>query len=75
MNRLAKEGLLGEIEKVNLPNCEYCLKDKMSKKLFRIGTKVDFLLWLIYSDIYGLMNVRVRHRAYYLLTFKDDYTR
>ena len=72
MNRLAKEGLLGQIEKVNLPNCEHCLKEKMTKKLFGTGTRTDNPLQLIHTDVCGPMNVRARHGAYYFITFIDD---
>ena len=44
MNRLAKEGLLGSIEKVNLPICEHCLVEKITQKTFGKGTKAEFPL-------------------------------
>ena len=75
MNRLAKEGLLGQIEKVDLPNFEHCLKGKMTRKSFETGTRADNPLQLIHSDVCGPMNVRARHGAYYFITFIDDYTR
>ena len=75
MSRLAKEGLLGKIDKVDLPNCEHCLKGKMTRKPFGIGTRADFSLQLIHFDICGPMNVRARQRAYYFITFIDDHTR
>jgi GAG-pre-integrase domain len=34
MDRLAKEGLLGHLERVSLPTCENCLKEKMERKSF-----------------------------------------
>ena len=75
MSRLAKEGLLGNIDKVELPNCEHCLKGKMARKPFGKATRADTPLQLIHSDICGPMNVRARHGAYYFITFIDDYTR
>ena len=58
MDILAKEGLLGLIEKVNLPTCNNCLAEKMARKLFGKATRVDTPLQLIHSGIYGLLNVR-----------------
>ena len=34
MNRLAKEGFLGNINKVDLPTCEHCLAGKIARKPF-----------------------------------------
>ena len=32
MNELAREGLLGQLAKVSLPNCEHCLSGKSTRK-------------------------------------------
>lgn len=39
MNRLVKEDLLRNIDKVGLSTCEYCLIRKITRKLFEKGTK------------------------------------
>ena len=44
MDRLEKEGLLGQIEKVNLSTCENCLAGKMARKPFGKGTRVELPL-------------------------------
>ena len=44
MNRLAKEGLLDPIGKIEFTNCEHCLVGKITKKPFEKGTRVDYLL-------------------------------
>ena len=75
MDRLAKEGLLGQIEKVNLSTCENYLAGKMARKPFGKGTRAELPLQLIHSDICGPMNVRARHGGVYFITFIDDYTR
>ena len=75
IDRLAKEGMLGQIEMISLPTCENCLKGKMARKPFRTGTRSEFPLQLIHSDICGPMNVRARHGGRYFITFIDDYTR
>ena len=44
-----------------MSTCKYCLVDKTTRKPFRKGTRVKTPLQLIYYDIYGPINVRVRH--------------
>ena len=75
MNRLAKERLLGTLDKIELSTCEHCLVGKTTRKPFGKGTRVESPLQLIHLDICGPMNVRVRHGAVYFITFIDDYTR
>lgn len=75
MSRLAKQGLLGDLQKVELPTCEHCLKGKLTRKPFGKATRAEFPLQLIHSDVCGPMNVRARHGAHYFITFIDDYTR
>ena len=58
MDRLVKEGLLSQIEKVNLSTCENFLAKKMSRKPFGKRTRAELPLQLIHSDICGPMNVR-----------------
>ena len=73
MNRLAKEGLLGSFNKVELSTCEHCLVGKTTRKPSEKGTKTITPLKLIHSDICGPMNVKARHKAVYFLTFIDDF--
>ena len=75
MNRLAKEGLLGNLKKVKLSICEHCLVGKTARKPFGKGTRAEFPLQLIHSDICGPMNIRARHGLVYFITFIDDFTR
>ena len=44
MSRLAKQGLLGNLEKVKLSTYEHCLKGKLTRKLFGKATRVEFPL-------------------------------
>ena len=74
MNRLIKEGLLPNYENVDLSTCEHCLVGKSTKKPFGKETRAEFLLQLVHSNIYGLMNVKVRHEAYSIITFINDFT-
>jgi transposase InsO family protein len=75
MARLAREGLLGPLAKVDLPICEPCLAGKACRKPFGMAVRATQPLELIHSDIYGPMNVKAHHGASYFLTFIDDYTR
>jgi hypothetical protein len=75
ITRLAREGLLGPLTKVNLPICEHCLAGKSTRKLFGKGIRATVPLELIHSDVCGPMNVRARHEASYFITFIDDFTR
>jgi len=75
MSRLVKEGLLDPLTKVKLLRCESCLASKATAKPFGKAARALSPLKLIYSDICGPMNVKVRHGAFYFLTFIDDYSR
>ena len=44
MDRLVKEGLLSQIEKVNLSTCKNCLAGKMARKPFGKGTRAELPL-------------------------------
>ena len=75
MNRLAKEGLLAKIGNVILSTCEFCLAGKTVRTPFGKGTRAEFPMQLVHSDICGPMNLRARHGVLYFITFIDDYTR
>ena len=73
MNRLAKENLLGQFTKINMPICEYCLSGKTTRKPLKKGTRVETLLQLIHFDTDGPMSVRAMYVALYFITFIDDF--
>uniref|UniRef100_A0A2N9HQ47 Integrase catalytic domain-containing protein n=1 Tax=Fagus sylvatica TaxID=28930 RepID=A0A2N9HQ47_FAGSY len=56
MARLAREGLLGPLAKVDLPICEPCLAGKACRKPFGKAVRATQPLELIHSDICGPMN-------------------
>ena len=58
LKRLAKAGLLGSIDKIDLPVCEQCLLGKVTRSPFGKAKRACFPLELIHSDICGPMNVR-----------------
>ncbi|KAK4397694.1 Retrovirus-related Pol polyprotein from transposon TNT 1-94 [Sesamum angolense] len=74
MTRLAREGLLGSLAKVNLPTCEPCMAEKARRKPFGKAKRATHPLELVHSNICGPMNVRARHGAFYFVTFIDDYS-
>ena len=74
MARLAREGLLGPLTKVDLPICEPCLAGKACRKPFGKAMRATQPLKLIHSNICGPMNIKAHHGASYFLTFIDDYT-
>jgi len=75
MSWLAKEGLLDQFTKVKLPKYESCLAGKATAKPFGKALRASSPLELIQSAICGPMKVKSRHRAFYFLTFIDDYSR
>ncbi|KAL0294412.1 UNVERIFIED_CONTAM: hypothetical protein Sradi_6889300 [Sesamum radiatum] len=74
MTRVAREGLLGSLAKVNLPTYEPCMVGKAYRKPFGKAKRATHPLELVHSDI-SPMNVRARHGAFYFLTFINDYSR
>ena len=74
LKRLAKAGLLGSIDKIDLSVCEQCLVGKVTRLPFGKVKRACFPSELIHSDICGLMNVRSRYGAQYFITFIDDFT-
>jgi len=73
--RLARVGLLGSLTNEELPICEHCFAGKATRLPFGKVKRASSPLQLIHSDIYGLMNVRARHKRNYFITFIDDFTR
>ena len=69
MDRLAKSGLLSNVSKVDMSTCEHCLVGKTCRKPFGTGTRAEYPLHLIHSDICGPLNVRTRHGKSYFITF------
>ena len=74
LKRLAKVGLLGSIDKIDLSVCEQYLAGKAMRLPFGKAKRASFPLELIHSDICGPMNVRTRHEDQYFITFIDDFT-
>ena len=58
LKRLTKAGLLGSIEKIDLPMCEHCLVGKSTRLPFDKANRATFPLQLIHFDICGPINVR-----------------
>lgn len=55
--------------------CEKCLAGNAKGLPFGKAKRASIPLELIYSNIYGLMNVTARHGNKYFISFMDDFTR
>ena len=75
LKRFAKASLLGSNEKIDLPICEHFLVRKTTRFPFGKAKRATCPLQLIHSEIYGPMNVRARHDAYYFIIFIDHFTK
>ena len=75
ITRLAREGLLGSLTKVDLQLCEPCLVGKACRKPFRMTKRAAQPIEVVHSEICGPMNKKARHWASYFLTLIDDYSR
>lgn len=53
MNRLVRDGLLGQLANMNIPTCEHFLAGKSTRKPFGKTTRVEFPLQLVHFDIYA----------------------
>ena len=51
INRLARENLLSQFTKIDMPTCEYCLAGKTIRKPFEKGNRAEISLQLIHSAI------------------------
>ncbi|KAL0434996.1 UNVERIFIED_CONTAM: hypothetical protein Sradi_0207500 [Sesamum radiatum] len=59
----------------HLPNCESCLKGKMTKKPFLGQSAIaNGLLDLVHTDVCGPLNTPVRGGFSYFITFTDDHS-
>ena len=74
MDCLANQRFLPNYEKVDLSTCKCCLTSKSIGKPFGKEARANFPLQLVHYDICGPMNVKVKHKAYYFITFIDNFT-
>ena len=76
IDRLIKKDILEINDCESLSTCESYLLGKMTKSSFKKkGERANDILDLIYSDVYGPMNIAARGRYYYFITFTDDLSR
>ena len=55
---------------------KFYLLRKMTKSPFtRKGDRASDVLGLVYSDVYGPMNISTRREYYYFIIFTDDLSR
>ena len=61
ITRIVKDGLLGSLNEVQLPQCESCLEGKMTKRPFNTkGKRSEKLLELVHTDVCGPMSVSAK---------------
>ena len=76
INKLVKEGILGDLVFQPMEVCESCLEGKMTKRPFPAkGNKTNTLLELVHTDVCGPINIRARGGYQYFITFTDDHSR
>ena len=66
MNRLARENLLVQFTKIDMPTFEYDLSYKRMRKQFGKGTRTKNPLQIINFDIYGSIRVKARHLLHHI---------
>ena len=73
---LYKHGILNSFDFESYDTCESYLMGKMTKTLFTgYSERVNDLLGLIHSDVYGPLNSNTRGGFQYFITFTDDFSR
>ena len=73
INRLVKEGILGDLVLQPMEVCESCLEGKITKRPFPTkGNRTNALLELVHTDVCGPINIRASGSYEYFITFTDD---
>nr|GEY76639.1 retrotransposon protein, putative, Ty1-copia subclass [Tanacetum cinerariifolium] len=76
ITKLQKDGILKSTDNEPDDKCESCISGKMTKKPFSHKTeKVNDVLRLIHTDVYGPLRHVSKKGASYFITFTDDYSR
>ena len=76
INKLVKEGILGDLVLQPIEVYKYCLEGKVTKRPFSTkGNRTNALLELVYTDVCRPINIRARGGYKYFITFTDDHSR
>ena len=76
MQRLVSCGPLATLTLEQLPLCQNCIQDKMTKRSFTAkGVRAEGYLDLIHSYVCGPFSVNARGGYEYFITFTDDFSR
>lgn len=74
--KLVEDDLLGDVGLFELPTCESCIYEKMTRlPISSIAQRSDETLGIVHSDIRGPMSVNTRNGHRYFITFNDDFSR
>ncbi|GJX03394.1 zinc finger, CCHC-type containing protein [Tanacetum coccineum] len=76
IKKLQHDGLLGSTDIKSFEKCVSCMSEKMGKRPYshQVERATD-LLGLIHTNVCGPFKFMSRHRAYYFVTFTDDFSR
>ena len=70
INRLVKEGILGDLVLQPMEVCESCLEGKMTERPFPAkGNMTNALLELVHTDVCGPKHIRIRGGYKYFITY------
>ncbi|GJR21419.1 retrotransposon protein, putative, ty1-copia subclass [Tanacetum coccineum] len=76
MEKLQHDGLLNSTNIKSLEKCVFSMSGKMARKPYSHQVeRAKDLLGLIYTDVCGPFKIMSRQRAYYFVTFTDDFSR
>ena len=72
IKKLVKEGFLGDLVLQLMEVYESCLEGKMTKRPFPVkGNRTNAKLELVYTNVYGPINIRARGGYEYFRTFTN----
>ena len=74
MERLVKDGILSNLDFIDLDVCVYCIKGKQTKHTKKGATRSEELLEIVHTDICGPFDSPSFGNEKYLITFIDDFS-
>ena len=75
MERLVKDGILSNLDFIDLDVCVDCIKGKQTKHTKKGATRSEELLEIVHTDICGPFNSPSFGNEKYFITFIDDFSR
>ncbi|GKE94929.1 retrotransposon protein, putative, ty1-copia subclass [Tanacetum coccineum] len=76
IEKLQHDGFLNSTDIKSFEKCVSCMSRKMARKPYSHQVeRATYLLGLIHTDVCGPFKIISRQRAYYFVTFTDDFSR